>query len=111
VVLSLSASTIVNSLIERLCKGHDTFRGGSANMILFSSVGHSHDRVDPAGLSDRVGALVGRVRPPRLPARGAGDCASPSEVNRSWSGGTSGLSGKPYPCNDEFETGGHLQVL
>ena len=73
-------------------------------MILFSSVGHSHDRGDPTGLSDRVGALADRVRPPRLPARCAGDCTSPSEVNRSAHGavGRQALSGKPYPCNDEL---------
>ena len=34
-----------------------------------------------------------------------------SEPAGAWSGGTYGLSDKPYPCNDEFETGGHLQVL
>jgi hypothetical protein len=34
-----------------------------------------------------------------------------SEPAGTWSGGTYGLSDKPYPCNDEFETGGHLQVL
>jgi hypothetical protein len=64
---------------------------------------------DPAGLSDRVGALADSVGPPRLPARGEGDFRrQKDEPVGAWSGGPSGLSGKPYPCNDEFETGGHL---
>ena len=51
-------------------------------MILFSSVGHGLIEFRQ-GFPIRVGALADRVRSPRLPATGAGDCASRSEVNRS----------------------------
>jgi len=81
-------------------------------MILFSSVGHGLIEAIRQGFPIRVGALADRVRPPLLAGEGrGGNCASQSEVNRSARGavgGASGLSGKPYPCNDEFETGGHL---
>ena len=66
----------VNGPIERLCRGHDAFRGGSANMILFNSVGHGRDRVDPAGLSDPR-RRVGRSCPSSFSLAGEGRAILP----------------------------------
>ena len=61
------------------------------------------------GFPIRVGR-VGRSCPSSsLAGEGRGRlCLAVRSDLGAWSGRPSGLSGKPHPCNDEFETGGHL---
>jgi hypothetical protein len=84
----------VNSPIERLCPCHDAFRGGSASMILFSSVGHGLIEAIRQGFPIRVGALADRVRPPLLAGEGRGQLclAVRSEPVGAWSGGCQACS-------------------
>jgi hypothetical protein len=89
VVLSFNASTTSTARLNVSAGVMMLFRGGSANMILFSSVGHGLIEAIRQGFPIRVGALADRVRPPLLAGEGRGQLclAVRSEPVGAWSGG------------------------